>query len=74
MGRNARRRAEKKEEAHAHGIEPDPAEQAEKPVRCPKCGSTNLFIGRTHAMQFGYQDVICGNCSWQGEIPIQGWA
>ena len=72
MGRNARRRAEKKETEHVHGVDPDPSE-ASSERRCPRCGSTNVFVGRTHAFQRGYLDIICGNCNWQGELPIQGW-
>jgi len=71
MGRNARRRAEKREAAHPHGVDPDPAESAVTP-RCPRCGSTNVFIGRTHPIQ-RYLDVICGNCNWQGELPSNYW-
>jgi uncharacterized protein (DUF983 family) len=74
MGRNARKRAAAREEGHPHGVKPEVEDRRGAPGRCPQCGSSNLFVGRTHGIQYGYVDVICGNCSWQGEIPIQGWA
>ena len=72
MGRNARRRAAEKEAAHPHGADPPEGGEERQVVRCPMCGSTNLFIGRTHAFQ-RYLDVICGTCNWQGELPSNYW-
>lgn len=69
MGRNARKRAIAHEAAHPHGVKPPEEAQG---TRCPRCGSTNVFIGRTHPFQ-RYLDVICGNCNWQGEIPTVTW-
>ena len=72
MGRNARKRAVAHEAAHPHGVKPPEEGQGSQGPRCPRCGSSNVFVGRTHPFQ-RYLDVICGNCNWQGEIPTQTW-
>jgi len=81
MGRNARRRAEKREGAHPHGVDPPDEGERKAPTRCPRCGSTNIVI--TPSQSFGVApglggiggqvDIICGNCNWQGEMNAGVW-
>jgi len=81
MGRNARRRAEKKVTEHPHGVDPPEDGTRRPPARCPRCGSTNIVI--TPSQSWGVQrglgvsqtqvDIICGNCNWQGEMNAGVW-
>ena len=79
MGRNARRRAEKKEEAHAQGVDPPEDRGRKPPTRCPRCGSTNLVIapsqsfGVSRGFPSAQVDIICGDCNWQGEMNAGVW-
>jgi predicted RNA-binding Zn-ribbon protein involved in translation (DUF1610 family) len=72
MGRNARRRAEKHEAGHPHGVPPPDEEERKPPTRCPRCGSTDIWIGRTVAFQRTV-DIICGKCGFQGELSPGVW-
>lgn len=73
MGRNARRRAEEREEEKPHGLGPDAEKGGEKTGdRCPRCGSPKLVImqrpvGVPPDAPGG--DVVCVNCNWQGKLP-----
>ena len=74
MGRNARKRAEEREEHRHHGVPAEEPEQAlEVPRKCPRCGSTDLVVGRYMAGVTTGIDVIYGNCNWQGMIQPGIW-
>lgn len=68
MGRNARRRAEHREEDRAHGLGPEEEKGREGMDRCPRCGSHRLVtLDRMSATVPGV-DVVCLNCNWQGQL------
>src|SRR6266567_4463969 len=74
MGRNARRRAEAREEHRGHGVvgdEPDAA--PDRPTKCPRCGSTDLVIGPYMAGITTGVDIVCGHCNWHGMIEPGIW-
>ena len=72
MGRNARKRAVKQEEVRHHGVAPSEEPERDAPTRCPRCGSSDIFIGPTHAFQRNV-DIICGHCGFQGELNPGVW-
>ena len=56
------------------GVPGEEPEQAfEVPKKCPRCGSTDLVVGRYMAGVTTGIDVICGNCNWQGMIQPGIW-
>jgi DNA-directed RNA polymerase subunit RPC12/RpoP len=71
MGRNARRRAEQRQEKRPHGLGPDEEAGNERADRCPRCGSTRLVVmGRPLGVppEAPGVDVVCTNCNWQGKL------
>jgi transcription elongation factor Elf1 len=74
MGRNARKRAEKREEQRPHGLPGEPVEgRLETPEKCPRCGSTDLVVGRYMAGITSGTDIVCGHCNWHGMIEPGIW-
>jgi hypothetical protein len=74
VGRNARKRAEQREESRHHGVPSEPAEsRVERPDKCPRCGSTDLVVGRYMAGITLGIDIICGRCNWHGMIQPGIW-
>lgn len=74
MGRKARKRAEEREEHRRHGVAGEAPEHApEAPIKCPRCGSTDLVIGRYMAGITAGVDIICGHCNWQGMLQPGIW-
>ncbi|TMC84778.1 MAG: hypothetical protein E6J06_05665 [Chloroflexi bacterium] len=74
MGRKARKRAQEHEAHRQHGVAgeaPEPGEN--RPATCPRCGSTDLVIGRYMAGITTGVDIICGHCNWQGMIQPGIW-
>jgi hypothetical protein len=74
VGRNARRRAEKKAEHEHHGVageQPEP--EPEQLRRCPRCGSTDLVTSRYMAGVTTGVDIICGHCNWHGMLEPGIW-
>jgi len=74
VGRNARKRAEEREEHRHHGVAgEEPDEALERPSKCPRCGSTNLVVAPYMAGVTKGIEVICGHCNWQGMIQPGVW-
>ncbi|TMG70250.1 MAG: hypothetical protein E6H86_01420 [Chloroflexi bacterium] len=74
MGRNARKRAEEREEHRNHGAAGEEPEQAlERPEKCPRCGSTDLVVAPYMAGVTSGVEIICGHCNWQGMIRPGIW-
>lgn len=74
VGRNARERAEKREEKRNHGVEGEaPEPGVDRPTKCPRCGSTDLVVGRYMAGITSGVDIICGRCNWHGMIEPGIW-
>ena len=71
MGRNARRRAEKREDERLPGLTPDEERSSGGKDRCPRCGSTHLVamqrpLGVPPAAPGA--GVVCVDCNWQGKL------
>src|SRR5438132_8685923 len=74
MGRNARKRAEEREEHRNHGAAGEEPEQAlERPEKCPRCGSTDPVVAPYMARVTSGVEIICGHCNWQGMIRPGIW-
>jgi len=74
MGRNARKRAEAREEHRHHGVPGEATDDvAERPKRCPRCGSTDLVVGPYMAGITTGVDIVCGHCNWHGMIQPGIW-
>jgi len=74
MGRNARKRAEEREEHRHHGVPGEaPDDVAERPKRCPRRGSTDLVVGPYMAGITTGVDIVCGHCNWHGMIQPGIW-
>jgi len=73
VGRNARKRAEEREEHRHHGVPGEETEHLERPSKCPRCGSTNLVVAPYMAGVTKGVEVICGHCNWQGMIQPGIW-
>jgi hypothetical protein len=74
MGRNARKRAERREEHRQHGVAEESTEPAsEKLTKCPRCGSTDLVTSRYMAGITSGVDIICGHCNWHGMLEPGIW-
>ena len=73
MGRKARKKAEEREEHRRHGVAGEEADPHQVPMKCPRCGSTNLVIGSYMAGITRGVDIICGHCNWQGMIQPGIW-
>ena len=73
MGRNARRRAEERNDERPHGLGPEDEKRGETRDRCPSCGSNRLV---TVQRPLGVPPdappgtVMCLNCSWQGNAGL----
>jgi len=68
MGRNARRRAEERDEKRSHGLNPDEEKAGENRDRCPRCGSAHLVTVSRMSGTVPSVEIACVACGWQGSL------